>query len=262
MKINTTVRIGLGVLAALCLQISGNLYGASYLYQDDFSANAGALNGRITASGFGNWTAGGAFQVGSDQITINSNTPDPYHAATFALPTLGATDILSLSITVRPSGAGFMGIGFTSGSGQYLINSGYAWTYYEGLGASSPNIQVFKGAGANNGTYYATLANPALGFDASLATTFQYTYSAAAKTLSLSAVNGSNSSTLLNNLDVSTLPEGSFNNFALQFQGQTLGDDLTSPAYVDRLSVSIPEPSTFSMLLCGLGAMTAFYRRR
>jgi hypothetical protein len=262
MKINTTVRIGLGVLAALCLQISGNLYGASYLYQDDFSANAGALNGRATASGFGNWTAGGAFQVGSDQITINSNTPVDYHTASFSLPTLEATDILSLSITVRPSGPSFMGIGFTSGSGQYLINSGYAWTYYEGLGAGNPNIQVFKGAGATNATYYATLANPALGFDASLATTFEYTYSAAAQTLSISATNGSSSSTLLNNADMSAFPLSSFNNFALQFQGQDL-DTSSNPAYVDRLSVSIiPEPSTFSMLLCGLGAMTAFYRRR
>lgn len=263
MKINTTTRIGLGVLAALCLHISGNLYGASYLYQDDFSANAGALNGRTTASGFGNWTAGGAFRVGSDQITINSNTPVDYHSATFSLPTLGATDILSLSITVRPSGAGFMGIGFTSGSGQYLINSGYAWTYYEGLGAGSPNIQVFKGAGATNATYYATLANPALGFDASLATTFEYTYSASAKTLSLLASNGGNSSTLLNNADMSAFPLSSFSNFALQFQGQTLGDNANPGGYVDNLSVSIiPEPSTFSMLLFGLGAMTAFYRRR
>jgi hypothetical protein len=262
MKINTTVRIGLGVLAALCLQISGNLYGASYLYQDDFSANAGALNGRATASGFGNWTAGGAFQVGSDRITVNSNTPDPYHTASFLLPALGATDILSLSVTVRPSGAGFMGIGFTSGPGQYLINSGYAWTYYEGLGAGNPNIQVFEGVGTGNQIYVATLANPALDFNASLATTFEYTYSAAAKTLSLSAVNGSKSSTLLNNLDVSTLPEGSFNNFALQFQVQELNTS-SNPGYVDRLSVSIiPEPSTFSMLLCGLGAMTAIYRRR
>jgi hypothetical protein len=262
MKINTTTRIGLGVLAALCLQISGNLYGASYLYQDDFSANAGALNGRATASGFGNWTAGGAFQVGSDQITINSNTPVDYHTASFSLPSLGATDILSLSITVRPSGANFMGIGFTSGSGQYLINSGYAWLYYEGLGASSPNIQVFKGAGASNGTYSATLANPALGFDASLATTFEYTYSAAAQTLSISATNGTSSSTLLNNADMSAFPLSSFSNFALQFQGQDL-DTSSNPAYVDRLSVSIiPEPSTFSMLLLGLGTMTAFYRRR
>jgi hypothetical protein len=262
MKINTTVRIGLGVLAALCLQISGNLYGASYLYQDDFSANAGALNGRGTADGFGNWTAGGSFQVGSDKIAISSNTPVNYHTASFSLPTLGATDILSLSITVRPSGAGFMGIGFTSGSGQYLINSGYAWTYYEGLGAGNPNIQVFKGAGATNATYYATLANPALRFNASLATTFEYTYSAAAQTLSISATNGSSSSTLLNNADMSAFPLNSFSNFALQFQGQDL-DTSSNPAYVDRLSVSIiPEPSTFSMLLFGLGAMTAFYRRR
>jgi len=260
--INTTIRLGLGVLVALCLQISGNLYGASYLYQDEFSTGTGALNGRTTASGFGNWTAGGAFQVGSDQITINSNTPNDYHTASFSLPSLGVTDILSLSITVRPSGASFMGIGFTSGSGQYLINSGYAWTYYEGLGVSSPNIQFFKGVGTAGAVYYATLTNPALNFDASLPTTFEYTYSAAAKTLSLSAVNGTSSSTLLDKMDVNTLPVDSFNNFALQFQGQTLGDN-ANPAYVDRLSVSIiPEPSTFSILLCGLGAMTAFYRRR
>ena len=262
MKINTTTRIGLGVLAALCLQISGNLYGASYLYEDDFSNNAGALNGRTTATGFGNWTTSdSAFQVGSGQIRINSNTLVDYHEASFSLPSLGAADILSLSITVRPSGASFMGIGFTSGSGQYLINSGYAWLYYEGLGASSPNIQIFKGASTAGPVYYATLANPALGFDASLPTTFEYTYSAAAKTLSLSAVNGTSSSTLLDKMDVSTLPEGSFNNFALQFQGQTLGND-DNPSYVESMSVSIPEPSTFSMLLCGLGAMTVFYRRR
>lgn len=262
MKINTTTRIGLGVLAALCLQISGNLYGASYLYQDDFSANAGALNGRATASGFGNWTAGGAFQVGSDRITINSNTLVDYHTASFSLPTLGATDILSLSITVRPSGANFMGIGFTSGSGQYLINSGYAWTYYEGLGGGNPNIQIFQGGGVAGQIYSATLANPALNFDASLPTTFEYTYSASAKTLSLLASNGGKSSTLLNNADMSSIPLSSFSNFSLQFQGQDLNTS-SNPGYVDNLSVSIiPEPSTFSMLLFGLGAMTAFYRRR
>jgi hypothetical protein len=67
----------------------------------------------------------------------------------------------------------------------------------------------------------------------------------------------------VNNLDVRATPLSGISNFALMFQGQTLGNDETSPAYVDNLSVSIiPEPSTFSMLLCGLGAMTAFYRRR
>jgi hypothetical protein len=75
-------------------------------------------------------------------------------------------------------------------------------------------------------------------------------------------VNGTSRSTLLNNANVSAIPLSSFGNFALQFEGQTLGDN-ANPAYVDRLSVSIvPEPSTFSMLLCGLGAMTAIYRRR
>jgi hypothetical protein len=260
MSTNTTIRFGLGVFAALCLQISGNLYGASYLYQDDFSANAGALNGRATASGFGNWTnADGAFQVGSDQITINSNTPVDYHAATFALPTLGATDILSLSITVRPSGPTMMAFGFTPNSGQYVQNSGYNWIYFA---SGNPTIQFLRGQGPTGLNYNAALTNPALGFDASLPTTFEYTYSASAKTLSLLASNGGKSSTLLNNLDVSTTPLSGYSNFALQFQGQTLGSD-TNPAYVDRLSVSIvPEPSTFSMLLCGLGAMTAIYRRR
>jgi len=262
MNTNTTFRLGLGVLAALCLQISGNLYGASYLYQDDFSNNAGALNGRTTATGFGAWaTSDSAFQVGNGQITINSNTP-PYHAASFSLPSLGATDILSLSITLRPSGLNHMSFGFTSNSAAYLTQTGFSWVYYEGLGAPTPNIQFFTGAGVSGASYFATLTNPALNFDASLPTTFEYSYSAAAKTLSLSAVNGTSRSTLLNNLNVSTIPMEAFNNFALQFEGQTLSSDL-NPAYVDNLSVSIiPEPSTFSMLLCGLGAITAFYRRR
>jgi hypothetical protein len=262
MNTNTTFRLGLGVLAALCLQISGNLYGASYLYQDDFSNNAGALNGRTTATGFGAWTTSdSAFQVGGGQVTINSNAP-AYHAATFSLPTLGANDILSLSITLRPSGPNHMSFGFTPNPAAYLTQSGYGWVYYEGLGsATTPNIQVFGGASTAGALYFATLANPALNFDASLPTTFEYTYSAAAQTLSLSAVNGTSRSTLLNNANVSAIPLSSFGNFALQFEGQTLGDN-ANPAYVDNLSVSIiPEPSTFSMLLCGLGAMMAFYRR-
>ena len=263
MKINTTIRFGLGVFAALCLQISSNLYGASYLYQDDFSANAGALNGRATASGFGNWTnADGAFQVGSDKITINSNTPVDYHTASFSLPSLGATDILSLSITLRPSGSLFTGFGFNPNSASYLTQTGYGWVYFEGLGAGTPNIQIFKGASTAGAIYAAPLTHPTLDFNASLPTTFEYTYSASAKTLSLLASNGGKSSTLLNNADVSSIPLSSFSNFSLQFQGQTLGDN-ANPAYVDNLSISIiPEPSTFSMLLCGLGAMTAIYRRR
>jgi len=266
MPTNTTIRLGLGVLAALCLQISGNLYGASYLYQDDFSNNTGALNGRATASGFGNWTTSdSAFQVGSGQIRINSNTPVDYHEASFSLPSLGATDILSLSITVRPSGANFMGIGFNpnpaTGPSPFLTQNGYAWVYYEGLGTGNPNIQIFRGPSTAGAVYAAPLTHPTLNFNPSLATTFEFTYSAAAKTLSLIASNGGNSSTLLNNLNVSTIPLEVFSNFSLQFQGQILGSD-SNPAYVESISVSIPEPSTFSMLLCGLGAMTAFYRRR
>ena len=267
MRINTIIRFGLGALAALCLQISGNLYGASYLYQDDFSNNDGALNGRTTASGFGNWTTSdSAFQVGSGQIRINSNTPVDYHEATFSLPSLGVTDILSLSITVRPSGPLFMGIGFNpnpaTGPTPFLTQNGYAWVYYEGLGVANPNIQIFQGPSTAGASYAAPLTHSTLNFDASLATTFEFTYSAAAKTLSLIASNGGNSSTLLNQMNVSTIPLEVFSNFSLQFQGQTLGDS-ANPAYVDNLSVSIiPEPSTFSMLLCGLGAMTAFYRRR
>lgn len=262
MNTNTTIRLGLGVLAALCLQISGNLYGASYLYQDDFSLSSGALNGRTTASGFGAWTADSAFQVGSDKITINSNTPVDYHKASFSLPSLGASDTLSLSITLRASAseAGFMSFGFTPGANQYVNNNGYGWVYNES--SSNPNIQFFIGSSSTGQIYAASLSNPSLNFNPSLPTTFEYTYSAAAKTLSLSAVNGTSRSTLLNNTDVSSIPLSGFSNFALQFQGLALDTDL-NPAYVDNLSVSIiPEPSTFSMLLCGLGAMTAFYRRR
>jgi hypothetical protein len=230
-----------GSAPAKFLRLQTTLQGPTY--QDDFNTNPGALDGRTTATGFGNWTTtDNAFQVGGGRITINSNTPDDYHAATFALPTLTDTDILSLTITLRPSGANFMGFGFTPNSNQYVINNGYGWLYYEGLGSGNPNIQIFTGASTAGAIYYAPLNNPALNFDASLPTTFQYTYSAAAKTLSLSAVNGTTPSTLLNNADVSAIPLEAFNNFSLQFQGQTLGTD-TNPAYVDSLKVEIiPAP--------------------
>ena len=217
-------------------------------YQDDFSANNGSLNGRTTTTGFGNWTTtDNVFQVGGGQITINSNTPLDYHAATFALPTLTASDTLSLTITLRPAGPNFMGFGFNpnpaTGLSPYLTQNGYGWAYFEGLGASNPNIQIFKGVATAGAIYSAALNNPALNFDASLPTTFNYTYSAAAKTLTITATNGTNSSALLNNVDVSTIPLSAFSNFALQFQGQALSSD-TNPAYVENLSVSIiPEPS-------------------
>ena len=208
-------------------------------YQDDFSTNPGALDGRTTASGFSNWTADSALQVGDGQITINSNTPVDYHRASFSLPSLGASDTLSLSITLRPSGSLFTGFGFTSGSDQYVQNNGFNWIYFA---SGNPTIQFLRGPGPTGLNYEAPLTHPTLGFDASLPTTFQYTYSASAKTLSLLASNGGKSSTLLNNLDVSTTPLEAFQNFALQFQGQDLGTD-TNPAYVDSLKVEInPAP--------------------
>jgi hypothetical protein len=213
-------------------------------YVDDFIANNGALSGRTTASGFGAWaTSDNSFQVDNGQITINSNTPVDYHAASFALPALGATDILSLSITVRPSGANFMGFGFNPNPAtattptQFLTHIGYGWVYFEGLGSANPNIQIFKGPSTGGAVYAAPLTHPTLNFDPSLATTFEFTYSASAKTLSLLASNGSNSSTLLNNLDVSSIPLSAFQNFSLQFQGQEFGTS-SNPAYVDSLSVS------------------------
>jgi hypothetical protein len=268
MKNIPPLRVGLVVLAALFLHISSNLCSA-LIYEDNFSANPGPLSGRTTATGFGAWTTSdSAFQVGSGQITINTNLPVDYHAASFALPALGATDILSLSITLRPSGPNFTGFGFNpnpaTGPSPYLTQNGYGWVYYEGLGGGTPNIQVFTGASTAGAIYFAELTNPALNFDASLPTTFQYTYSVAAQTLSLIATNGTSSSTLLNNANVSTIPLEAFGNFSMQFQGQTLGSD-SFPAYVDSLRVEVvPEPTTYAMLLCGLGAMTAMtvLRRR
>jgi hypothetical protein len=254
-KPTNIIKKALSFIAAAFITTAGNLHGASYLYQDDFSANTGALNGRTTASGFGNWmNADGAFQVGSDMITINSNTPVDYHTASFSLPSLGATDILSLSITVRPSGLLFTGLGFNPNPTTYLTQSGYAWVYYEGLGASNPNIQIFQGPSTAGASYAAPLTHPTLNFDASLPTTFEFTYSASPKTLSLRAVNGSNSSTLLNNLNVSTIPVEAFSNFSLQFQGQTLDTDF-HPAYVEQLSVSIiPEPTALDLILLPIKA--------
>lgn len=224
----------LGAGPAKFLRLQTILQGPTY--QDDFNTNPGALDGRTTATGFGNWTTtDNAFQVGGGRITINSNTPDDYHAATFALPTLTDTDILSLTITLRPSGPIFMGFGFTPNSGQYVQNNGYNWIYFA---SGNPTIQFLRGQGPTGLSYSAALTNPALDFDASLPTTFQYTYAASAKTLTITASNGGKSSTLLNNLDVSTTPLEAFQNFALQFQGQDLGTD-TNPAYVDSLKVEI-----------------------
>jgi hypothetical protein len=268
MKNIPSLRVGLVVLAALSLHVSGNVCSA-LVYEDDFGANPGPLNGRTTATGFGNWTTTDtAFQVGSGQITINTNAPVDYHAATFALPTLGATDILSLTITLRPSGPIFMGFGFTPNSGQYVQNNGYNWIYFA---SGNPTIQVLTGQGPTGLIYSAALNDPALNFDPSLPTTFQYTYSASAKTLTITATNGGNSSTLLNNFNASATPLSGFSNFALQFQGQTLGTD-ENPAYVDSLRVEVIPTITitstsysanaFSLTWSGTGSLPVTIQRR
>lgn len=231
---------------------------AQSLYEDNFTTNPGSLNGRTTAAGFGNWVASDSeLQTGGGLLTVGSNSPVNWHSATFALPTLTSSDTLSLILTVRPSGQNFMGIGFTPNAGQYVANSGYGWLYYQGLGAPYPNIQIFTGS-ANGGSvgkvYFAGLENPNVNFDASLPTTFRYTYSASAKTLSITAENGTRSSTLLNNLDVSSVPLSGFSNFALQFEGQNVSAD-SAPSYVSNIRLeTVPEPSV--NLLMGLGALT------
>jgi hypothetical protein len=263
-----SLRFRLGVLAALTLHVSGNLCSA-LVYEDDFSANPGPLSGRATATGFGNWTTTDtALQVGSGQITINTNAPVDYHAATFALPTLTTNDTLSLTITLRPSGPIFTGFGFTPNSGQYVQNNGYNWIYFA---SGNPTIQVLTGQGPTGLIYSAELTNPALNFDPTLPTTFQYTYSASAKTLTITATNGTNSSTLLNNFDASATPLSGFSNFALQFQGQTLGTD-PNPAYVDYLKVEVVPMITitstsysanaFSLTWSGTGSLPVTIQRR
>jgi hypothetical protein len=271
MKSIPSLRIGLGVLAALTIPISGNLYG-QVIYEDDFSANDGPLNGRTTATGFGNWTTtDSAFEVTNGLVTVNANTPVPYHAATFALPTLTTNDILSLTITLKASApvAGTILFGFTPYPNTYVINNGYGWVYNES--SSYPNIQFFIGQSVAGQVYSAPLTNPALNFDPSLPTTFQYTYSASAKTLSLSAVNGTNSSTLLNNLDVSAIPLSAFGNFGLQFQDTALGSD-PNPAFVDSLRVEVVPVITitstsysanaFSLTWSGTGSLPVTIQRR
>lgn len=259
MKIMTTICPRFGVSVLLLLFSAFDCVHAQSVYQDSFSSGDGALNGRTTASGYGSWAnADGAFQVGSGQVRINSNTPYDWHSATFALPTMTSSDTLSLAITVRPSGQHFVGFGFTPYQGQYVANSGFGWLYYQGLGASYPNIQIFTGGSSGGSTghvYLAGLENPNVNFDASLPTTFQYTYSAPAQTLSISAINGSSTSTLLDKLNVSSIPLSGFSNFALQFQGQTLSGDANA-AYVDSLSVAVTPPIYWAAGATGGGSGT------
>jgi hypothetical protein len=236
-----------GLLSLLALPVA---HGQT-VYEDDFVTNPGNLNGRTTASGFGNWvTSDNALQTGGGLLTVSTNSPVDYHAATFGLPTLQSGQILNLSVSVLPSGGGFLGIGFTESAGQYLINSGFSWMFLEGVGSVSPGgVQIFRGIGAQDNVYTGTPA----GFSASLATTYTFSYDFSAKTIALSALNGTTTFEFFSALDVAGLPASAFSNFALQFQGQNLASD-SLPAYVDSIRVEVvPEPSV--NLLLALGAV-------
>lgn len=238
-----------GLLTLLALPVAHG----QVVYEDDFLTNPGNLSGRTTASGFGNWvTSDSALQTGGGLLTVSTNSPVDYHAATFALPTLQSGQVLNISISVLPSGGGFLGIGFTESAGQYLINSGFSWMFLEGVGSVSPGgVQIFRGIGSGDNVYVGTPA----GFNASLATTYTFSYDFSAKTIALSALNGTTAFQFFSALDVSGLPASAFNNFALQLQGQNLATDAL-PAYIDSIRAEVvPEPSV--NLLLALGAVVS-----
>jgi len=238
-------------LAALLTLLALPVAHGQVVYEDDFLTNPGNLNGRTTASGFGNWvTSDSALQTGGGLLTVSTNSPVNYHAATFGLPTLQSGEVLNVSISVLPSGSGFLGIGFTESAGQYVINSGFSWMFLEGVGTAAPGgVQIFRGIGNTDKVYGATPA----GFSASLATTYTFSYDFSAKTIALSALNGTTAFQFFSALDVSGLPASAFNNFALQFEGQNLATD-PLPAYVDSIRAEVvPEPSV--SLLLALGAV-------
>lgn len=259
MKIKTFLP-SVSLAAALVASLVPSVSHGQVVYEDSFTSNPGSLNGRATASGFGSWVnSDGALQTGGGLMTVSTNSPVDYHSATFALPTLQSSEILTLSITVRPAGTGFLGIGFTESPGQFLINSGFSWMYTEGVGGQVPSgVQIFRGIGAQDNVYTGVPA----GFDSSLSTTYTFVYDYSARTIGLSATNGAASIVFFSALDVAGLPTTAFNNFALQFQGQNLGSDPTA-SYVDYIRAEVvPEPSTNLLLALGASVLgVAWFRR-
>lgn len=214
-----------------------------FVYEDDFSSNPGGLNGRTTANGFGNWvTSDSALQTGDGRLTVGSKSTDDYHSATFALPTLSGSNILKISITTRPAGTGFLGIGFTDLPGQFVINGGLSWLYINGVGTGAPgNVEIFRGMGSTDKVYYGTPT----GFDASLPTTYTFAFNPTAKTMGLSATNGTNSIVFFSALDIGNT-SAAIRNFALQFQSQNLSADSTA-SYVSNIRAEVvPAPGTYA----------------
>ena len=168
----------LGFSALLLATLSLPSANAQLLYEDNFTTNLGGLNGRTTAAGFGNWvTSDNALQTGGGLLTVGSNSPVDYHAATFALPTLSGSEVLKISITARPVGT-FLGIGFTPGSAQFVNGMGLSWLYIDAGG-----VQIFRGMGSTDSV---SGASPALAsFNAnlnnSLPTTYTFTFNRTAK---------------------------------------------------------------------------------
>lgn len=200
---------------------------AQSLYDDNFTLNLGGLNGRTTAAGFGNWvTSDSALQTGGGLLTVGSNLPVDYHAATFPLPTLSGADVLKISITTRPVGT-FLGIGFTPGPAQFVNGTGLCWLYIDAVG-----VQIFRGYGSNDRVY---LGSPA-GFNASFPTTYTFTYNPTGKTMGLKAANGSSEFEFFSALDIAGLPP--LRNFALMFQGQNLATD-ANPSYVSNIRAEV-----------------------
>lgn len=259
---------------ALFMAAVSQSFGA--VYTDDFSTNPGSLNGRSTAAGFGDWVSNPALGTGVG-TGIYQNGVAPYPTASFALPLVDSTSLISVSLTMKPTGSdnNFIGFGFTNDMLEPVTTKGNALTYLFGAGSTSTSpglVSAQSGFGAG-GAGQLNYSNPFTSFDSSLSTTITMSYVVASGQITLSALNNGQSVTVYDGF-VNWTPNGSgtgpnpvpyptyFQYFTIQFQDQTTG---TLGGNISNLSVSVvPEPNAATYLIGAAGVFFGihFYRRR
>jgi hypothetical protein len=257
-------KLWMGIISAMC---AGSAM-ATVIYQDDFSNNSGALDGRSPNVGSAWLNAGKNFQVTNGVLQTTTNG---LASAWLTMPTVSAGQVIKVSAVLVANGdvnTDYLSIGFSNLKNP-TYSAGDPWlTMYRRVDVSQGKgiLRVYSGLGSGG----IRLVNQealadAQGFTTNLnaRNTVNYEYNTTTGNLLvwLLSANGTsvtqyNGSVNYGNVAGAIVPTDQIKYMAVSFNNVNVVGS-ANPAYLDNLTVEIiPEPATVGLLMVsGIGVL-------